>query len=118
PTATGWVGGIRRRCHVCRRPGRLTSVIALGLRNDVYRRPLATALDRLRSIEGWRCVDVGAGGGDVTVALAELVGAHGRIYAVDRDPRARDAVGHAPAAAGQAAVVALPQAGEEPLRPE
>jgi len=46
-------------------------VIELGLRNDVYRRPLATALDRLGLREGWRCVDVGAGGGDVTIALDE-----------------------------------------------
>ena len=62
-------------------------VIELELRNDVYRRPLATALDRLGLREGWRCVDVGAGGGDVTVALARIVGRDGRVYAVDSDPR-------------------------------
>jgi SAM-dependent methyltransferase len=61
-----------------------------GLRDDVYRRPLATALDRLGLGVGWRCVDVGAGGGDVSVALAEMVGRDGRVYAVDSDPRARD----------------------------
>ena len=88
----------------------------LGLRNDVYRRPLATALDRLRLGPGWRCVDVGAGGGDVTVALAELVGRDGRVYAVDSDPRARDAV--AAAAAASAQVVAITQAGEELTLPE
>ena len=91
-------------------------MIALGLRNDVYRRPLATALDRLGSIEGWRCADVGAGGGDVTVALAELVGADGRIYAVDSDPARRDEV--AKAAAEHAQVVALTQAGEDLVLPE
>src|SRR2546428_545990 len=64
----------------------------LGLRNDVYRRPLATALERLGIAEGWKCVDVGAGGGDVSVALAELVGREGRVYSVDSDPRARDEV--------------------------
>ena len=48
--------------------------------------PLATALDRLGLREGWRCVDVGAGGGDVTVALAEVVGRDGRVYAVDSSP--------------------------------
>ncbi len=58
----------------------------IGLRDDVYRRPLATALLRLGLEEGWRCVDVGAGGGDVSVALAEMVGRHGRVYAVDSDP--------------------------------
>ena len=73
-------------------------MIELGLRNDVYRRPLATALDRLGLREGWRCVDVGAGGGDVTVALAEIVGHDGRVYAVDSDPRARDEVAKAAAA--------------------
>ena len=58
----------------------------IGLRDDVYRRPLATALLRLGLEEGWRCVDVGAGGGDVSVALAEMVGRDGRVYAVDSDP--------------------------------
>jgi len=88
----------------------------LGLRNDVYRRPLATALDRLGLREGWRCVDVGAGGGDVTVALAEMVGQGGRVYAVDSDPRARDEV--ARAAADLAQVLAVTQAGEDLLLPE
>ncbi len=86
------------------------------MRNDVYRRPLVTALDRLGLREGWRCADVGAGGGDVTVALAEVVGRDGRVYAVDSDPRARDAV--AKAAAGHAQVIAITQAGEDLLLPE
>ncbi|MGH9164121.1 MAG: class I SAM-dependent methyltransferase [Acidimicrobiales bacterium] len=88
----------------------------LGLRNDVYRRPLATALERLGLGEGWRCVDVGAGGGDVSVALAEIVGHDGRVYAVDRDPATRDQV--AEAAAAHAQVVAITQPGEELLLPE
>ena len=88
----------------------------LGLRNDVYRRPLMTALDRLGLREGWRCVDVGAGGGDVSVALAEVVGRDGRVYAVDSDPRARDQVAAAAAASTQ--VVAITQAGEDLLLPE
>jgi len=91
-------------------------VIELGLRNDVYRRPLATALDRLGLREGWRCVDVGAGGGDVSIALAEVVGRDGRVYAVDSDPTARDEV--ARAAAAHAQVVAITQAGEDLLLPE
>ena len=93
-------------------------VIDLELRNDVYRRPLATALDRLGLREGWRCVDVGAGGGDVTVALARVVGREGRVYAVDSDPARRDEVAAAAAAAAQAQVVALTQAGEELTLPE
>src|SRR6516225_2428630 len=90
----------------------------LELRNDVYRRPLATALDQLGLREGWRCVDVGAGGGDVTVALARIVGRDGRVYAVDSDPAARDQVAAAAAAAAQAQVVALTQAAEELTLPE
>ncbi len=91
-------------------------MIELGLRNDVYRRPLSTALDRLGLREGWRCVDVGAGGGDVAVALAEVVGRDGRVYAVDSDPRARDLVAEAASAHSQ--VVAITQAAEELLLPE
>ena len=88
------------------------------MRNDVYRRPLATALDRLGLREGWRCVDVGAGGGDVTVALAEMVGRDGRVYAVDSDPRARDDVAAAAALAGTAQVLAVTQAAEDLTLPE
>jgi SAM-dependent methyltransferase len=87
-----------------------------GLRDDVYRRPLATALLRLGMGPGWCCVDVGAGGGDVSVALAELVGREGRVYAVDSDPLARDEV--AQAAAAYAQVIALTQAGEDLSLPE
>jgi len=87
-----------------------------GLRDDVYRRPLATALQRLGLSPGWRCADVGAGGGDVSVALAELVGRDGRVYAVDSDPMARDEV--ARAAAAHAQVIALTQAGEDLSLPE
>ena len=93
-------------------------MLELGLRNDVYRRPLATALDRLGLREGWRCVDVGAGGGDVTVALAELVGRDGRVYAVDSDPRARDEVAAAAARSGTAHVLAVTQAAEDLTLPE
>ena len=87
-----------------------------GLRDDVYRRPLATALDRLGLSSGWRCVDVGAGGGDVSVALAEIVGHTGRVYAVDADPLARDEVARAAAAHSQ--VLALTQDGEDLTLPE
>jgi SAM-dependent methyltransferase len=91
-------------------------VVELGLRNDVYRRPLATALERLGLDEGWKCVDVGAGGGDVSVALAEIVGKDGRVYAVDSDPLSRDEV--AAAASAHAQVLAVTQAGEDLLLPE
>lgn len=93
-------------------------MVDLELRNDVYRRPLATALDRLGIGAGWRCADIGAGGGDVTVALAHIVGAAGRVYAVDRDPARRNEVARAAAEAAQAQVVAVTQAGEELNLPE
>jgi len=86
------------------------------LRDDVYRRPLATALDRLGIGPGWTCVDVGAGGGDVSVALAEIVGHEGRVYAVDSDPLARDEVAQAAGAHSQ--VLAITQAGEDLRLPE
>jgi SAM-dependent methyltransferase len=89
-----------------------------GLRDDVYRRPLVTALQRLGLGTGWRCADVGAGGGDVSVALAEMVGRDGRVYAVDSDPLARDEVARAAAAAAHAQVIALTQAGEDLSLPE
>ena len=87
-----------------------------ALRDDVYRRPLDTALERLGLGAGWRCVDVGAGGGDVSVALAELVGRDGRVYAVDSDPLARDEV--AAAAASFTQVLAITQAAEDLVLPE
>ena len=93
-------------------------VAELELRNDVYRRPLSTALERLGLGAGWRCVDVGAGAGDVSVALAALVGRDGRIYAVDSDPRARDVVAAAAAAAGEAQVIAITQSAEDLRLPE
>ena len=89
----------------------------IGLRNDVYRRPLQTALDRVGVQPGWSCVDVGAGSGDVAVALAGIVKDSGRVYAVDSDPQARDVVAQAAAAEG-AQVVALTQVAEELLLPE
>jgi len=61
-------------------------------------------------------VDVGAGGGDVSVALAEVVGATGRIYSVDIDPLARDEVASRAATFSQ--VIAITQAGEDLLLPE
>ena len=54
-----------------------------------------------------------AGAGDVSVALAELVGRSGRVYAVDSDPRRCDEVATAAAATGGAQVVAVTQAGED-----
>lgn len=86
------------------------------LRDDLYRRPLQTALTRVEVQEGWKIVDVGAGNGDVSVALAQLVGESGRIYSVDIDPRRRNEV--ASRAAMHAQVIALTQAVEDLALPE
>jgi SAM-dependent methyltransferase len=42
-------------------------------------------LDKIGVGEGWRCLDVGAGGGSVTRMLAERVGPAGSVVAVDLD---------------------------------
>jgi SAM-dependent methyltransferase len=42
-------------------------------------------LDAIGVGEGWRCLDVGAGGGAVTRILAERVGSTGSVLAVDLD---------------------------------
>jgi SAM-dependent methyltransferase len=52
----------------------------------------------------------------VSVALAEVVGREGRVYAVDSDPRARDEVAQAAAAHSQ--VLAITQAAEDLILPE
>lgn len=88
----------------------------LSLRDDVYRRSLITALERIDVEQGWKCADVGAGNGDVSVALAEVVGQSGRIYAIDIDPRRRNEI--AETAAQYSQVIALTQAAEELSLPE
>jgi SAM-dependent methyltransferase len=53
---------------------------------EEYHDPLSA--DQLNAIgvsEGWRCLDVGAGGGSVTRMLAERVGNTGSVLAVDLD---------------------------------
>lgn len=94
----------------------MTDRVTIELRDDVYRRPLQTAIDRLQLGPGWKCVDVGAGGGDVSVALGKIVGPKGRVYAVDIDPKRRDQV--AEIAARETQVIALTQPAEELMLPE
>jgi SAM-dependent methyltransferase len=45
----------------------------------------ARLLERVGVLPGQQCVDVGCGGGDVTLALARMVGPHGRVVGVDID---------------------------------
>lgn len=44
-------------------------------------------LDEIGLDEGWRCLEVGAGGGSVARTMAQRVGATGRVVAADMDPR-------------------------------
>jgi SAM-dependent methyltransferase len=53
---------------------------------EEYHDPLtAGQLDAIGVGEGWRCLDVGAGGGSVTRMLAQRVGSTGSVLAVDLD---------------------------------
>ena len=53
---------------------------------EEYHDPLTIGqLDAIGVGEGWRCLDVGAGGGSVTRMLAERVGSTGSVLAVDLD---------------------------------
>ena len=53
---------------------------------EEYHDPLSAGqLDEIGVSEGWRCLDVGAGGGSVTRMLAERVGSTGSVLAVDLD---------------------------------
>jgi ubiquinone/menaquinone biosynthesis C-methylase UbiE len=44
-------------------------------------------LERLGVSEGWRCLEVGAGGGSIASWLGERVGGSGRVIATDLDTR-------------------------------
>lgn len=90
--------------------------VVIDLRDDVYRRPLETATERLGLGPGWKCADIGAGGGDVSVAIGKIVGPTGRVFAVDIDPRRRDEV--AQVASRETQVIALTQPAEEMMLPE
>jgi SAM-dependent methyltransferase len=53
---------------------------------EEYHDPLTIGqLNAIGVGEGWRCLDVGAGGGSVTRMLAERVGSTGAVLAVDID---------------------------------
>ena len=55
-------------------------------------RPYALRLfDRLGICEGMRCLDVGCGGGDVTLELARIVGRSGKVVGTDLDSVKLDA---------------------------
>ena len=87
-----------------------------GLRDDVYRRPLATALERLGIGPGWRCVDVGAGGGRRLGGPGRGGGPHRAGLRGRQRPAGPGRGGRAAAAHSQ--VLAITQAGEDLVLPE
>lgn len=48
----------------------------------------ALVLSKLRISRGSKLMDIGCGTGSVTVEMALAVGSEGRVYAIDKDPRA------------------------------
>jgi SAM-dependent methyltransferase len=59
--------------------------------------PMTTGhFDRLGVGEGWRCLEVGAGGGSIVRHLSERVGPTGRVLATDIEPRFLDPLADLP----------------------
>ena len=54
----------------------------------------ARSLDAIGIEPGWRCLEVGAGGGSVARMLCDRVGPSGRVVAVDLDTRFLEELGH------------------------
>src|SRR5262245_32606182 len=64
-------------------------------------------LDAIGVRPGWRCLDVGAGGGTVVEQLCQRVGAKGRVTAVDLDARFLRALEHPNLEVSEANIVAM-----------
>ena len=59
----------------------------LSLLQEYYDPPTIARLEKLGVAGGWRCIDVGAGGGSIARWLAERVGSSGSVLAIDVDLR-------------------------------
>jgi SAM-dependent methyltransferase len=57
----------------------------LRLISRVVGRGTHALLDRVGIAQGWRCLDVGCGGGDVARVIARRAGSHGQIVGIDMD---------------------------------
>src|SRR5689334_11865638 len=57
----------------------------LRLLSRILRPTTLSLLDRVGLRTGMSCVDVGCGGGDVTLDIARLVGREGRVLGIDID---------------------------------
>jgi ubiquinone/menaquinone biosynthesis C-methylase UbiE len=76
----------------------------LRLLARVMRPTTAALFERAGLREGMRCLDVGCGGGDVSLDLARFVGPHGRVVGIDLDAVKITAARAEAAAAGLANV--------------
>jgi ubiquinone/menaquinone biosynthesis C-methylase UbiE len=76
----------------------------LALQNDFYREATENALRRAGLAQGMRVLDIGSGGGDVSLIAAELVGPSGFVLGLDRSPDAVAAAGRRVEQAGIAHV--------------
>src|SRR5258706_1162201 len=62
-------------------------IARLGLQHQVWRPRMLDAWRRAGITRGSRVLDVGAGPGYATLALAETVGPDGNVVALERSPR-------------------------------
>jgi ubiquinone/menaquinone biosynthesis C-methylase UbiE len=60
----------------------------LALQNAFYRDATETVLRRAGLVPGMRVLDIGCGGGDVSLLAAELVGPSGFVLGIDRSAEA------------------------------
>jgi ubiquinone/menaquinone biosynthesis C-methylase UbiE len=57
----------------------------LGILADVMWPTTRRVLERAGIREGMKCLDLGSGGGEVTMAIAQLVGSTGKVVGIDLD---------------------------------
>ena len=58
----------------------------LRLLSRVFHDSTLDLLDRIELSPGSTCLDLGCGGGDITVEMARRVGPDGRVIGIDNDP--------------------------------
>lgn len=59
----------------------------LGILSRTLAASTGRFLENARLQPGMRCLDLGCGGGDVTVAIARYIGPHGQVTGIDMDER-------------------------------
>ena len=67
-------------------------IARLGLQHAVWRPRASDAWRRAGFTSGQTLIDLGCGPGFATLDLAEIVGPHGRVLAIDRSRRFLDAL--------------------------